>query len=87
MTYIISSITPSTQDDVWILPAPVAKPSAGLFYVRWWARDSSHPAETKFESRAAAIAKITELYRDAPYVRIEMLEATEWGTRSRSKRA
>lgn len=87
MTYIIPSMTQSTQDDVWIWHATEQRPDAGLFYVRWWAKDSSHPAESKFESRAAALAKITELYRDAPYVRIEMLEATEWGTRSRSKRS
>jgi hypothetical protein len=80
VTYILCPATPSTFDPVWVSYVAL-KPDKGLFYVRWWAQDSVHPVEFKFESRAKAIEQINELYRCAPYVRIEMLEATEWGTR------
>lgn len=77
--------TTSTQDPCWWSVAPYDPPDAGLFYVRWWATDSKQPVEFKFESRANAVAHIKGLYRDAPYARIELLEALEWGTRTRNK--
>ena len=77
-------ITHSTQEPVVWRVDVTPKPDAGLFYVRWWGAGSSRPVEHEFRSRAAAAQKMNECLRLAPYTRIEMLEALEWGTRSRS---
>ena len=66
---------------VWVM-RPAVPADDGLFYVRWWGAGSTLPAENEFKSRAKALEAMNDLYRHAPYVRIEMLEATEWGTRS-----
>lgn len=84
MTYVLPSMTASTQDPIWTTLVPTDAPDAGLFYVRWWGQGSKNPVEFKFESRAAAFKQMDELHRNAPFVRIEMLEAIEWSTRSQS---
>ena len=84
--YIIANMTHSSEDPVWITPVPVPPADAGLFYVRWWGGGSTRPVEYDFRSRAKARAKLDELYKAAPFLRIEMLEASEWGTRSHPKK-
>ena len=65
--------------------APYQQSDDGLFYVRWWGQGSTHPVEHEFKSRSKATERLKEFYRDAPYVRVEMIEVTEWCTRSKRK--
>lgn len=80
MTYILPTLTHSTFDPVRVTTL-VERPDEGLFYVRWWGEGSTSPVEHQFTSRAQAEKAMTEFLRNAPYTRIELLEATEWGTR------
>lgn len=76
-------VTHSTQEPmVWRVDV-TPKPDAGLFYVRWWGDGSTRPIEHQFSSRKEAAQKMNEFLRLAPYVKIEFLEAVEWGSRAR----